>query len=84
MRNSKTGLAGLRRWSSITLTVPPSNLPRGLQEEFARVSGLHRTYVGQIERGEKNISFANLLKISGELGVTMSDFVAGLGRQHLA
>ena len=27
------------------------------QEEFAHVSGFHRTYVGQIERGEKNISF---------------------------
>jgi transcriptional regulator with XRE-family HTH domain len=48
------------------------------QEEFAHVSGLHRTYIGQIERGEKNISFANLLKISGVLGVTMSELLAGL------
>jgi len=48
------------------------------QEEFAHVSGLHRTYIGQIERGEKNISFANLLKISGVLGVTMSELLSGL------
>jgi transcriptional regulator with XRE-family HTH domain len=48
------------------------------QEEFAHVSGLHRTYVGQIERGEKNISFANLVKISGALGVTISELLAGL------
>jgi len=48
------------------------------QEEFAHVSGLHRTYIGQIERGEKNISFANLVKISGVLGVTMSELLAGL------
>ena len=48
------------------------------QEEFAHASGLHRTYIGQIERGEKNISFANLLKISGVLGVTMSELLAGL------
>ena len=42
------------------------------------MSGLHRTYIGQIERGEKNISFANLLKVSGVLGVTMSELLAGL------
>ncbi len=48
------------------------------QEEFAHVSGLHRTYIGQIERGEKNISFSNLVKVSGVLGVTMSELLAGL------
>jgi transcriptional regulator with XRE-family HTH domain len=48
------------------------------QEEFAHVSGLHRTYVGQIERGEKNISFGNLSKISGVLGVTLSELLSGL------
>jgi transcriptional regulator with XRE-family HTH domain len=48
------------------------------QEEFAHMSGLHRTYIGQIERGEKNMSFANLLKVSGVLGVTMSELLAGL------
>ena len=48
------------------------------QEEFAHVSGLHRTYVGQIERGEKNISFGNLIKLSGVLGVTLSELLAGL------
>ena len=48
------------------------------QEEFAHVSGLHRTYIGQIERGEKNISFENLSKISGVLGVTLSELLAGL------
>jgi transcriptional regulator with XRE-family HTH domain len=48
------------------------------QEEFAHVGGLHRTYIGQIERGEKNISFGNLVKISSVLGVTMSDLLAGL------
>lgn len=48
------------------------------QEEFAHVSGLHRTYMGQIERGEKNISFEKLSKISGVLGVTLSELLAGL------
>lgn len=48
------------------------------QEEFAHVSGLHRTYIGQIERGEKNISFENLLKVAGVLGVTLSELLSGL------
>jgi transcriptional regulator with XRE-family HTH domain len=48
------------------------------QEEFAHISGLHRTYIGQIERVEKNISFENLSKISGVLGVTLSELLLGL------
>ncbi len=48
------------------------------QEEFAHVSGLHRTYIGQIERGEKNISIANLVKISGVLGVTLAELLFAL------
>jgi len=48
------------------------------QEEFAHVSGFHRTYVGQIERGEKNMSFDNLAKVAEALGVTMSALLDGL------
>jgi transcriptional regulator with XRE-family HTH domain len=48
------------------------------QEEFAHISGFHRTYVGQIERGEKNISFENLSKIATILGVTLSELLSGL------
>jgi transcriptional regulator with XRE-family HTH domain len=48
------------------------------QEEFAHVSGLHRTYIGQIERGEKNISFGNLVRVSNALGVTMAELLAEL------
>jgi transcriptional regulator with XRE-family HTH domain len=48
------------------------------QEEFAHISGFHRTYIGQIERGEKNLSFGNLVKISGVLGVTMSELLSEL------
>ncbi len=33
------------------------------QEEFAHVSGFHRTYVGQIERGKKKMSFDDLAKL---------------------
>jgi transcriptional regulator with XRE-family HTH domain len=48
------------------------------QEEFAHISGFHRTYIGQIERGEKNISFSNLVKIAGVLGVTLSELLLEL------
>lgn len=34
------------------------------QEDFAERCDLHRTYIGQVERGEKNVSFINLIRIS--------------------
>ena len=39
------------------------------QEELAYRSGLHRTYVGCIERGEKNVSVAAIFKVARGLGV---------------
>ena len=47
---------------------------RGLsQEELAALAGLHRAYVGQIERGEKNIGLKNLQKIAKALEVNIDD-----------
>lgn len=43
------------------------------QEDFAERCDLHRTYVGQVERGEKNISFVNILRIAKALGQAPSD-----------
>jgi len=37
------------------------------QEDFAELCDLHRTYIGQVERGEKNISFVNILRIAKAL-----------------
>lgn len=37
------------------------------QEDFAELCELHRTYIGQVERGEKNISFVNILRIAHAL-----------------
>ena len=42
------------------------------QEDFAELSGLHRTYIGQLERGEKNVSFVNVLRISRALKIKPS------------
>jgi transcriptional regulator with XRE-family HTH domain len=46
------------------------------QEGLADRSGLHRTYVGGIERGERNVSFSNLLRLANALGVRPSELLA--------
>lgn len=48
------------------------------QEEFAHRANIDRSYVGQIERGERNISFSNLCKIAEALGVSVSNLVEGV------
>ena len=42
------------------------------QEKLAEEADLHRTYIGMIERAEKNITLLNIQKISKALGVPMS------------
>ena len=47
---------------------------RGLsQEQLAFEADLHRAYIGQIERGEKNIGVRNLEKIAKALKVSMKE-----------
>lgn len=45
------------------------------QEELAFISNLHRTYIGMIERAEKNITIATLFKISNALGVSIKEIM---------
>ena len=42
------------------------------QESFADKCGVHRTFMGTIERGESNLSFQNIAKVATTLGVTLS------------
>lgn len=44
------------------------------QEELADKAGLHRTYIGMIERAEKNITLINIEKIANALEVSIKDF----------
>lgn len=49
-------------------------IERGLsQEDLGYETGLHRTYIGQIERAEKNITLRNIDRIARELGVDIQD-----------
>jgi len=43
---------------------------RGLsQEELAEAAGVHRTYIGMLERGEKNVTIYNIERIARALGI---------------
>jgi transcriptional regulator with XRE-family HTH domain len=48
------------------------------QEKLAEEARLHRTYIGQVERGEKSIGVENLVRIARALGVHTSSLVVGL------
>ena len=53
--------------------VREQRMAQGLsQEGFGELAGIHRTYVGMVERGEKNITLTNLVKVSQALGLTAS------------
>lgn len=45
------------------------------QEQLADKAGLHRTYVGMIERAEKNITLCNIEKLAKALNVKVSTLV---------
>ena len=45
------------------------------QEELAEKAGVHRTYIGMIERGEKNITLSNIQKIAFALGMTIHNLI---------
>lgn len=48
------------------------------QEELAHRSGLHRTYIGGIERGERNPSLENIVALAVGLGCSAPDLLTGL------
>ena len=49
---------------------------RGLSQEYlAELCDLHRTYVGSVERGERNVSIDNMERIAAALGVPLRDML---------
>ena len=56
--------------------VRKERLARALsQERLAELSGLHRTYVGSVERGERNISIDNIERLANALEVDVVDLL---------
>ena len=52
------------------------------QEKLADLSGCHPTYIGQIERGEKNATIESIEKISSALNVSLSKLFEKLGAKE--
>jgi transcriptional regulator with XRE-family HTH domain len=48
------------------------------QEQFAAVSGLHRTYIGAVERGEKNLTISTLHTLARTLDTSISQLFRGI------
>lgn len=48
------------------------------QEELAERAGLHRNYVGGVERGERNVGLENIVKLAGALSVRTKDLFDSL------
>lgn len=51
------------------------------QEKLAELSGCHPTYIGQLERGEKNATLESIERITAALGISLSKLFEKLGGQ---
>lgn len=49
------------------------------QEQLALQSGIARSYLGDCERGTRNVSLRNIVRISNALGVPASELMHGVG-----
>ncbi len=49
------------------------------QEKLAELAGCHPTYIGQLERGEKNATLESIEKIASSLNVSLSKLLENLG-----
>lgn len=52
------------------------------QEAFADKCDLHRTYISDIERGERNVSLENIEKIAQVLNIQMSELFKEMEKEH--
>ncbi len=52
------------------------------KESFADAVGLHRTYMGGIERGERNVGVSNLSRIAETLEMPLSELIAVAEKVH--
>ena len=56
---------------------------RGLsQEKLAELAGIHRTYIGDVERGQRNIALLNMTRIAKALGISLSRLISGMEKER--
>lgn len=48
------------------------------QEALAQRAGLHRTYVGSLERGERNVALINILRLGRALELDAGSLISGI------
>ena len=46
------------------------------QEQLAELANVHRTYIGMVERGEKNITLMNIERIAKALQISVSELLS--------
>ena len=54
------------------------------QEELAGLCGLHRTYIGGVERGERNVGLMNVLRIAYALRVSPKELFRNFTEEAMA
>ena len=52
------------------------------QEDFADLCGLHRTYVGSVERCERNVTLSTLEVFAKVLGITVPELLTKKSTKH--
>lgn len=58
-------------------------IQKGLsQEKLAELSGCHSTYIGQLERGEKNATLESIERITSALGISLSKLLEKLSGEE--
>jgi transcriptional regulator with XRE-family HTH domain len=76
MGNQKSATSGLPK--IVAENVKAKRLRLGLsQEELADICGYHRTYIGSVERAERNITLSTLEAIATALGASPQELLQG-------
>lgn len=77
---SRSGLTARTRFAT---GLRRERTARGLsQERLADAADLHFTYVGSVERGERNISVDNMDRLARALGLDVTDLLLPVGRRR--